>query len=169
MGEASPSGSAEPGGGAPGGLQRIAGTRSAFVALGVAGVAALGVVVATVVLVSGPRPVETLQLVESEADLEILAILAGEEQWAAIDPSTLRGYEPWGAIEVWSATNDFGSPCLIAFERETRDVVSTSCVPEPADLFIDVMGFGLPDGGRTRFIGAGDTLAVHVYLPEGAD
>ncbi len=160
MDEASPAPTAEPAAKA---------TPWALVALGVGAVVAIGAVIATVMLVSGPRPDATLELVAEEPDVEILAILAAEEQWAAIVTSTLQGYEPYGSVEVWSATNGFGSPCLIAFERETRDVVSTSCIPEPAELFIDIAEHGLPDGGRTRFVSSGSTLEVHVYLPEGAE
>lgn len=168
MGEVSPSRGAEPGDDAPGGLQRFAGKRSTLLALAVAAAVAIGALVATVQLTSGPRSDATLQLVASEPDVQILAILAGEEQWAAIDPLTLRGYEPYEEVEVWSAMNGFGSPCLIAFERARNDVVSTSCVPEPAELFIDVWVPGWPDSGRTRFMFDRGTRDVHVYIPDGA-
>ncbi|WP_137844037.1 hypothetical protein [Microbacterium sp. 2FI] len=170
MREVSPPEGAEQGGGSSGGVRRLAGRRSTLVALAVAAVVVVSAVVASTLAVAlEPRPDATLKPVDLEPDVVILALLAGEEQWAAIDPSTLRGYEPYGDLEVWAATNAFASPCLIAFDRATNDVVSTSCVPEPAELYIDVSGYSMPAGGKARFVSAGDALDVHLYLPEGED
>jgi hypothetical protein len=134
-------------------------------ALAAAAVAAVAFVVTTVVLVSGPRPDATLQQIAEEPDVSVLAMMAGEEPWAGIDVSTLRGYEPFQEFEVWSAKNLFGSRCLIAIHRETTEVLKISCVPESAELFVDTMEHGLPPGARVRFIQRGGTVDAYEYLP----
>jgi len=128
---------------------------------------AIGGVVATVRVVSAPRPVATLQRVEATADVEMLDILALEGP-GEINPSSLRSYESYRGVEVWSATNSFGAPCILTVDRSGGDVPGASCVPEPAELFADLMGYGLPDGGRARLVFRGDTVDVFEYRPEAA-
>jgi hypothetical protein len=136
-----------------------------LVALGVCAVVAVGAIIATVVLVSGPRPDATLRQITDGPDADILAILAREEPWAGIERSSLRGYEPYQGFEVWSAANIFGSRCLVAVYPETVEVVNTSCVPASAELFVDALEHGLPAGARIRFIQRGDTVDAYEYLP----
>ena len=143
----------------------VAPSRSGVLGLAAAAVVAVVAVVTTVVLVSGPRSDATLQQVTEEPDVNVLAMMAGEEPWAGIDVSTLRGYEPYQQFEVWSAENLFGSRCLIAIHRDTAEVLRISCVPESAELFVDTMEHGLPPGARVRFIQHRDTVDVYEYLP----
>ena len=144
---------------------------------GGAGVA-VGAIIATVMLVSGPRPDATLQPTGVAPDEQVMFLLESEGlelglsnppgfgSEMVIDLSTLRGFETHQGIELWSAVNAFQSPCLIAIHRDSLDVVARKCVPEGVHLFIDTMSHGLPDGERLRFVMEGNTVAVHHLVPE---
>jgi hypothetical protein len=82
-----------------------------------------------------------------------------------IDLATLRGFGEHDGVDVWSASNAFGSPCLIAIHRETADVLGTSCVPAGATTFVDTRWHGLPVGAAYRFTLHGDAVDVHLLLP----
>jgi hypothetical protein len=137
-----------------------------FALAAIALIAVVGVV-ATVLVTSAPRPLATLQRVVATADAEMLAILAREGP-EEIDPSSLRSYESYRGVELWSARNTFGARCLLTVDRSGGDVPGASCVPEPAELFADIMAYGLPDGARARFVFRGDTIDVFEYQPEAA-
>ncbi|WP_243075746.1 hypothetical protein [Microbacterium sp. SS28] len=136
------------------------------IALAAAILIAVGTV-ATVRVASAPRPVATLHQIGETADVEMLDILVREGP-GEIDPASLRSYGSYRGVEVWSATNSFGAPCLLTLDRSGGDVPGASCVPEPAKLYADIMGYGLPDGGRARFVYRGNTVDVFEYQPEAA-
>src|SRR4029078_9768084 len=97
---------------------------------------AVAAIIATVGLVSGPRPDATLHPSGVEPDEQLVTLMAaeateldlgipggfGSEMHIAL--STLRGFGTYRDIELWSAENAFGSTCLIAIHRETIDVVA---------------------------------------------
>lgn len=152
-----------------------------MLALAIAGGIAVGLIVATVMLVSGPRPDATLQAtgVEPDEQLNFLLESEGVEQGISnpagfgsemvIDISTLRAFGTYEEIEIWSAVNAFESPCLIAIHRASIDVIARQCVPVSAELFIDTREHGLPLGERMRFVLRDDTVAVHHLVPEEVD
>ena len=152
----------------PPGSPRLAWRKaSGRIALAAAGLMAVGVIV-IVSVASVPRPHATLQRVGQEADVGMLEILANEGP-GEIDPSTLRNYESYRGVEVWSATNAFGALCLLTVDRSGGgDVPGSSCIPAPGKLYVDIMGYGLPDGGRARFVFDGETVDVFEYQPDSA-
>jgi hypothetical protein len=85
-----------------------------------------------------------------------------------MDLTTLRGFGDHDGVDMWSASNAFGSPCLIAIHRETADVLGTSCVPTGGTTFVDTRWHGLPPGAAYRFTLRGDAVDVHHLLPMGA-
>lgn len=143
-------------------------TRWSLVALLVGGVIAVAAVVTTVISVSGPRPDAVLQQVTDEVDVPVIAMLAVEEPQLEIVVLSLRGYEPYREMELWSGVNDYDSPCLVAVHRETQDVVAASCIPSPGELYVDTMRHGIPDGARIRFTLRGDEVEARLLMPDGA-
>ena len=139
---------------------------------------AIGAVVA--MMDSEPRPDATLHPLGVEPDDQLITQMTheglgsgpsnppgfGSEQ--VIDLSSLRGFGTYQDIEVWSAVNAFESTCLIAFHRETVDVVARQCVPAGVDLFMDTDEHGLPEGERLRFFLRGDTVDAYHLVPEEA-
>lgn len=83
-----------------------------------------------------------------------------------LDLTTLRGFGAYDGVELWSATNAFGSSCLIAIHRSTEDVLGTSCVPTGVTTFVDTIWHGLPAGAAYRFTHRGNAIDVHL-LPSG--
>lgn len=54
-----------------------------------------------------------------------------------IDLATLPGFGEHDGVDVWPASNAFGSPCLIAIHGQTADVLGTSRIPAGAMTFVD--------------------------------
>jgi hypothetical protein len=149
-------------------------------ALAIAAGVAIGSVVATVLLVSGPRPDAILPpsgvapdeglitMMQSEGIELGLPNPAGFASEMGIDLSTLRGFGDYRGIELWSAVNEFESPCLIAVHRESADIIGRRCVPKGVELFVETMWHGLPGGERLRFHLRGDRVAAYLLAPDGA-
>jgi len=178
MGEASPPLSAEQGADALAGAQRTTAKRSGSIALAVGALVAVGAVIADVLLVSSPRSDATMQRTGVAPDDQLRALMQSEAAETGFSPppgygsemeidlSTLTAFGSYQDFEIWSAANAFESPCLIAIHRETVDVVARACVPTGADLFIDTMEHGLPEGENLRFVLRGDTVEVFHLTPE---
>ncbi|GAA1991511.1 hypothetical protein [Microbacterium pumilum] len=180
MGQMSPSLGAGAGADAHGDGQRATAKQGISIALLVFAVIALGVIIGTVILVSGPRPDATMQPTGDDPDGDLLSLMESEGSEfdftprpgfgggeMEIDLSTLEGFGTFQGIELWSAVNAFGSPCLIAVHRPTTDVVARACVPAAADLFVDTAGHGLAEGERLRFLLRNDTVEAFVLTPDG--
>ena len=84
-----------------------------------------------------------------------------------IDLPTLRGFGAHDGVDVWSATNAFGSSCIIAIHRPTEDVLATSCVPVGTTTFVDTRWHGLPIGAAYRFTLRGDAVDVELLPAKG--
>ncbi|MFB7890988.1 hypothetical protein ACFC1I_02135 [Microbacterium sp. NPDC056044] len=148
-------------------------------------IALTGVVIAGVV--GFPRPPDAvMRPTGAEPDDQLLTLLAAEGQplrpdiegasEMQIDLSTLHAFGTYSDIEVWSAVNTFGSPCLIGVHRATDDVVARRCMPAGADLFMDMpwdvlhenaVRRALPEGQVLRFFLRPDAVDVHVLGSEG--
>ncbi|MFF2485378.1 hypothetical protein ACFVSU_03200 [Microbacterium sp. NPDC058062] len=160
--------------------------RWGLIALAVGAMVATTGVLATVVMSWDPPPDAVLHPTGTAADEELLTLLKAEGQpFSAndggasemeIDLSTLRSFGTYMEVEVWSAVNAFGSPCLIGIHRATEDVVARQCMPAGTDLSMDMYwdvqhGDGvrraLPEGEVLRFLWRADSVDVHVLLSEG--
>ncbi|MCU1444116.1 MAG: hypothetical protein JWQ59_2266 [Cryobacterium sp.] len=134
-------------------------------------------IVATVLLVSAPRPDATLHPTAAEADNDVRRLVVEEAPWLNIDTSTLRAYGSYLGLEIWSAVNAFDSPCLVAVYRANDTLSESRCAPSAADLIMDVSssgdgfeGFdGLAGDGIIRFMLRGNTVDAYVYLMPEAD
>ncbi|GAA2972636.1 hypothetical protein GCM10010460_04260 [Microbacterium terrae] len=143
-------------------------------------VAVIGSIAVTTPGAAAP-PEATLRPTGTAADATLLALMATEgsehefdraafdgDSEMEIDPSTLRSFGRYRAIEVWSARNVFESTCLIAVNRGRMDVVARSCVPEQGLPVIDVGASLSLGGGLMRFSLRDDTVDVHVFSREEA-
>lgn len=149
-------------------------TRLRRVAVAAGGLVGAGAIVATVVLVFGPRPDATLHRTTAEADEQVLQLVRDETSWLEIDGSTLRAYGSYLGLELWSAKNAFGSTCLLAVQPSIGILSEVDCAPPPADVFIDVSSWGdsfggFPGEGIIRFWLRGDTVDAYLYYLPPAD
>lgn len=124
-----------------------------------------GGIVATILLLSAPRPDATLHPTGATVDNPILLV-------GGIEASTLRGHGSYLGLEIYSGVNAFDSPCLVAVYRATGTLSEWRCAPAPADLIMDVSssgdgfeGFeGRAGDGIIRFVLRDDTVDAYVYL-----
>lgn len=155
--------------------QRMVATRGSRLAWAAGALVVVGSTIAvTVVLVTAPRPDATMQRTAAEPDDLVRDLVASEESWVRIEDSTLRGYGSFLGLEIWSGTDEYGSPCLMSVNRANDTLSDLRCAPAPADLFIDIASFGddyegLPGEGLIRFIHRGDTVDAYVHLMPGTD
>ncbi|GAA1986639.1 hypothetical protein [Microbacterium pumilum] len=131
-------------------------------------------VVATALFVAAPRPDATLHRTAARADTQVLGLVAQDTPWLEIDAAHLRAYGSFLGLEIWSGTDAFDSPCLIAVNRANDTVSEARCVPAAAELIMDIASFGddfdgLRREGIVRFIYRDDRVDAYVYLMPGAD
>ena len=110
-------------------------------------VAAVAAVVIMVIVVSQPRPEATLEQTGEPAGLDVLVVVncgtTVRDRWvhAARHTRDSRGWD------IWSGSNVFGSPCLVAIAPDGQ-WVRMECTPEPAKLVADTFPYhAVPAGG----------------------
>lgn len=132
------------------------------------------IVVVSLVWLLSPRPDATLHLVEDETDGELLGNL---DVQGRPDVSTLRHFEPYHDVDVWSVENGVGYVCLIAFHRHSGRF-ETQCAPPATELAIylvaapegeDDFGDWLPSGSSVSFRLRDDTVDVDLHPPQAPD
>ena len=142
--------------------------RLGFIAVAI--VAAI-VLIYAITWLLGPHPDATQHRIAVEIEFaDVLSI-----QGVSHDNSTLRQYEPYRDIKLWSVIDDRGYFCLAAWEQGLSGRVGHQCAPPGTELFVDLeAGQGsdsfaawLPDDSFVRFQlrGAG----VDVYLPPASE
>ena len=122
---------------------------------------AIGAVVAGVIVVYGPHPDAVLAKTAEEVTLDVL-LLVNSEAYFQVDGSTLRAHESFEGWDVWSGSNAYGSPCLVAI-APAADWVRIECTPAPAELVADTFPYSQSDDRLIRFILDGDTVEAWVY------
>jgi hypothetical protein len=138
-----------------------------LVPLLIGAVASVAAVVAMLIVVSQPRPEATLDQTGEPAGLDVLVVVNSEPQYV-IDGSTLRQHEGFQGWDIWSGSNAFGAPCLVAIAPDGQ-WVRVECTPEPAKLVADTFPYELPGGGMIRFVLDGAQVDAWVYPGAGAD
>jgi hypothetical protein len=157
--------------------QRMTSTGSGRVRLAVgAGVTAVVILWGGMWLL-GPHPDATLRLTATEADREAVALLMNANSLWEIDPSTLKSYEEYRGVELWSGVDDVGNPCLLLFDRSAASLLGMACAPQ-GDLIVDIgvwpsldpdFAAGLPDGSIIRFHHDGDTVDAYLITAPDTD
>lgn len=150
-------------------IRRLATTSAGRLWL-IAGVAAAAIaLVYGVDWIVGPRPDATMHPIAAEPDVWVVSQLEGLGPQAPYQ-STLRAYEAYRGIELWSGLDVWGSPCLFGFDRSLTTMVFAECIPREGELFGDVgdwphpMEFeGLAEGSVIRFQLLRDSVDVFVY------
>lgn len=126
---------------------------------------------------SGPRPDATLHRAYGETNSELLEVL--EYQGWNPDASTVREFEPFHDVSVWSLENGVGYVCLVGWDR-TSGRFATQCVPPGIELALyvvttagapatDDFGERLPGGSFVSLHLRQDTVDVYVHDPRAAD
>jgi hypothetical protein len=124
---------------------------------------AIAAVVATVTLSSASiaPPDASLAQIDREIPTDVLGLVETENNFQVVD-SSLQAHQRFHGWELFSGTNDFGSPCLVAI-APTRDFVRIECTPAPAHVVADTHPYTMPDGPMIRFILDGDHIEAWVY------
>ena len=153
-------------------LGRLSRTRVGAIALGAAGVAAIAAVVAGVIAWTAPQPDASLRFTGALPGEQALR-LADFARGQLVSTSSLRGFQPWGELEVWGAQSALGNRCLLIMEPSTDSLHAASCVPPPAQPIAEVYDVpvasgegwheGLPVGSVVRFVLEGDVVEVWVF------
>ncbi|KAA9106424.1 hypothetical protein [Microbacterium rhizomatis] len=132
----------------------------------IAGIVALGWIASFVLI---PHPDDTLAAARSSAQarqnlVDHVDLIAMGMLGARLDP--FAGY---GALSVWSATNESGTRCLLVGSGDSE--FRSACAPAPLDPSLDLrvgddvrpgLVGGLPTGSVIRFVLSGDDVGVWV-------
>jgi hypothetical protein len=121
----------------------------------------------------GPHPDATQHRIAVETEFGLADLLSS--QGVNADDSTLRQYEPYRDVQLWSVMDDRGYSCLAAWEQGLSGRFGHRCVAPGTEVFVDLeavrgsdsFGEWLPDDSFVRFQlrGAG----VDVYLPPASE
>ena len=130
-------------------------------------------VVGTAVWSLAPRPDATLQQIAVEANSDIIRVLSAQGRGPV--PSTLRRFEPYHGVRVWSVEDHAGKVCFIVWDLAASGRFSIKCAPPGTDVALtlsvareaDEFGHWLPDGSNVDFRFREDTVDVFVRPPAG--
>ncbi|MGU3643343.1 hypothetical protein ACLBXX_00125 [Microbacterium sp. C23T] len=137
----------------------------------IAGAIVLFGVVGTAVWSLAPRPDATLQQIAVEANSDIIRVLSAQGRGPV--PSTLRRFEPYHGVRVWSVEDHAGKVCFIVWDLAASGRFSIKCAPPGTDVALtlsvaqeaDEFGQWLPDGSNVDFRFREDTVDVFVRDP----
>ncbi|MFF2487322.1 hypothetical protein ACFVSU_13040 [Microbacterium sp. NPDC058062] len=137
----------------------------------IAGAIVLLGVVGTTVWSLAPRPDATLQQIAVEANSDIIRVLSAQGRGPV--PSTLRRFEPYHGVRVWSVEDHAGKVCFIVWDLAASGRFSIKCAPPGTDVALtlsvareaDEFGQWLPDGSNVDFRFREDTVDVFVRDP----
>ena len=132
----------------------------------------VGVAVAVAEWSLEARPDMTLQPIPVDPHSDIIRVLNG--QGMGVDVSTLRAFEPYHDVAVWSAVNSAGRVCFTVWDLVASGRFSSKCAPPGKEVSLTLSvdseggdGFGrwLPDGSSIDFRFHDDTVDVFVQPP----
>lgn len=106
-----------------------------------------------------PRPDATLHLTEVETSSDLLEVLENRE--LNPDGSTLRRFERFHDVDVWSISNDQGYVCLVAWDRGSGRF-ETQCVPPGTELAVYVTVPAEATGGFGQRLTEGSFVSLHL-------
>ncbi len=153
-------------------LRRAARSGAVLFALGAAATACVVLAGAALWGWGGPRADVTLAPTSAQPQPYVLRLTDSARQ-LLIDKSTLRTYETYRGVELWSAASVLGNSCLLALEPTSDRLLAAGCVPPGADPIIEIYDVpvysrdrwhdGLPTGTVVRFIQNDHTVSVWLY------
>ncbi len=138
----------------------------------IAGVAVLsGLAIAAAVWNLAPRPDATLQQVAAEANSDIIRVLSAQGRGPVA--STLRRFEPYHGVRVWSVENHAGKVCYVVWDLAASGRFSITCAAPGTEVALtlrvvsegDEFGRWLADGSSIDFRFREDTVDVFVRPP----
>ncbi|WP_341994969.1 hypothetical protein MRBLWH7_002517 [Microbacterium sp. LWH7-1.2] len=119
-----------------------------------------------------PHPDATLRETEPDADSAIIDVLSAQGRGPVA--STLRQFETYHDVGVWSVENAAGRVCYVVWDVRGGGRFALTCGPQDRDVSLSLSvepaggdGFGewLPEGSLVRFHFRGDTVDVFVRPP----
>ncbi|KJL45096.1 hypothetical protein RS82_00445 [Microbacterium trichothecenolyticum] len=119
-----------------------------------------------------PRPDATLKQIEVEANSDIIRVLSAQGRGPV--PSTLRRFEPYHDVRVWSVEDHAGKVCFIVWDLAVSGRFSITCAPPGTEVALtlsvasegDEFGRWLLDGSEVVFRFREDTVDVFVRPPD---
>jgi hypothetical protein len=157
----------------PSRLRALSTSHAGYFGLGAAAMAAVVLLGAVLLTWGAPRADTTLTAVDAEPEPYVFPLVDRARE-LLIDKSTLRTYEPYRDVELWSAESALGNRCLLALERSSDRLLAAGCVPPGADPTIEIYDVpihardrwhvGLPTGSVARFTLSDDVVSVWLYL-----
>jgi hypothetical protein len=138
----------------------------------VAGVICLFAVVAATVWNLVLRPDATLRQIDAEGGSDVIRVLSA--QGRGPDASTLRQFEPYHDVGVWSVENAAGKVCFVVWDFLASGRFSIKCAPPGREVAlsltvesegVDDFAPWLPDGSIVDFHLRDDTVDVFVRPP----
>ena len=130
------------------------------------------VVLAAIAWYLAPHPDATLHQTEVQADSAIIDVLSA--QGRGPDASTLRQFETYHEVGVWSVENAAGRVCFVVWDIGGSGRFSIKCAPPAREVALSLTvepedgdGFGrwLPEGSVVSFHFRENTVDVFVRPP----
>jgi hypothetical protein len=138
----------------------------------VVGVICLFAIVAATVWNLVLRPDATLRQIDADDGSDVIRVLSA--QGRGPDASTLRQFEPYHDVGVWSVENAAGKVCFVVWDRLASGRFSIKCAPPGREVAlsltvesegVDDFAPWLPDGSIVDFHLRDDTVDVFVRPP----
>ena len=155
---------------------RLTATRRRRVGYAAGAIAIIAILIYTAVWIFVPRPDATLTAISVETDGGVMEVLTA--QGGNPEASTLRQFEAYNGVDVWSVENRGGNLCLVAWDSTRSGRFDVQCVPPGVQPAVhlgvgseDTDGFGdwLPEGSRISLYLRDNTVDVFLYAPTAAD
>ncbi|WP_374976507.1 hypothetical protein ACEYYH_01340 [Microbacterium trichothecenolyticum] len=118
------------------------------------------------------RPDATLRQIDADGGSDVIRVLSA--QGRGPDASTLRQFEPYHDVGVWSVENAAGKVCFVVWDRLASGRFSIKCAPPGREVAlsltvesegVDDFAPWLPDGSIVDFHLRDDTVDVFVRPP----
>ncbi len=107
-----------------------------------------------------PHPAATLQPAAGEADDRVIRALDSDVE--VRDISTLRQFEPYHNLDVWSVESSSGDTCLAAWNRGGMSRFQFHCGPPGVELALHMSVEAEPDDGFGDWLPTGSVVSLHL-------
>ena len=107
------------------------------------------------------RPDATLRPTAGEPDNGVIQTL--NFQGEIPDPSTLRQFERYHDLDVWSVENRSGDTCIVAWNRGSMGRFQFHCGPPSVELVLHMRVGPDPDDGFGDWLPSGSVVSLHLH------